>query len=102
MAMDKAYLDFHRARTTEIAPNFSSKDIYNLNYQALNFNKKTQQYEWYGYMFYHYGNEYFVVDIEDKNEYCNDCYKLLLHSIEEVNGFIWALYKVYHKQIVPR
>lgn len=102
MAMDKAYLDFHRARTLELAKNFGTKDIYNLAYDALEFNKDTQQYECYGYMFYHYGNEYFVVDINDKDKDCSDCYKLLLHSIDELNGFIWALYKVFHKQITPR
>jgi len=102
MAMDKAYLDFHRARTLELAKNFGAKDIYNLAYDVLEFNKETQQYECYGYIFYHYGNEYFVVDIKDKDKDCSDCYKALFHSIDELNGFICALYKVYHKQITPR
>ena len=102
MAMDKAYVDFHKARIIEITKNFSSKDIYYFDYDSLRFNKETEQYECYGYMFKKYGNEYYVIDIEDKDKDVDRCFKAIFHSIEEVNGFIHALYKVYHKQIEPR
>ena len=101
--MDKAYVDFHRARVKEMTLNFSAKDIYNLDYDSLRFNKDTHQYECYGYMIKKFNkDEYYIVDVEDKYELVTSCYKALFHSIEEVNGFIHALYKVYHKQIEPR
>ena len=103
MAMDKAYIDFHKERIVNIAFGFSSKDIYNLDYDSLRFNHETKQYDCYGYIIKCYGKEYYILDEKDKdNDQVSSCYKALYHSIEEVNGFISALYKVYHKSIVPR
>lgn len=97
MAMDKAYIDFHRERTLEIFHNFSAKDIYEIDYDYLIFDKEKQQYQCYGYwiakfnkVFYFVSNNYRCVETN---------YKATFDSVEELNGFLKALYKIYHKQI---
>lgn len=101
MTMDKYFLEWHKKRSSQIFINFKNKDLYNIEYEFLQYNKENENYSLYGYYLYgfkifHYSGVFYIVKFEEKT---SENYILTFKNIDEVNGFIKTLYKVFYKVI---
>lgn len=96
MAMDKYFLEWHKKRSNQIFINFKNKDLYNIEYDFLQYNKVNENYYLYGFKIFHYSGVFYIVKFEEKT---SENYILTFKNIDEVNGFIKTLYKVFYRVI---
>lgn len=92
---NKDVVEFRKARTSKIFKYFSAYDLEKVEFDKLQFISKEER-SCYGIRISKYNKRYYVFKEDCTNE---EDYRDILDSIEEVNGYIKALYKVYHCMI---
>ena len=96
--MDRVYLENHKKKSNHIFINFKNKDLYMIEFDFLQYEKEQEKYFLYDYKIFHYSGVFYVVNFRDQG--INN-YKMTFKNIDEVNGFIKTLYKVFYKVINP-
>ena len=92
---NKDVVNFRRDKVRKVFFNFSAYDLEKVEFDRLQFISKDER-SCYNVKIMKFNKKFYVYREEETD---TDNYKEILENIDEVNGFIKALYKVFHCSI---